>query len=200
MKIKPTKIQKELLNKSQKISKQQNYHQHALVTERKFLQNVASKAKEFINKNLKSVKKNASKILKDIRVKGGRRKSTKTFEPGKMVMFKYNAKHKQLRHDKNPLVIMLGPSKLKKNLYLGLNIHHLPITQRVGAATFFAELVEKRKGKLTYDDVKPFIYKFNNTPILRSYYYTRVSKDVYEMDTQQYQVAAGLPTEKIVGG
>ena len=116
-----TDIQKNLLLKSRDLQDKRKYHQHAKsINERNFLGGVVKKAKDFISQQLKKTKKNASKLLKDIRVKGGRRKSPQTFLPGKMVMFKYNAKHKQLRYDKNPLVIMLGPSKQKKNLYLGL--------------------------------------------------------------------------------
>jgi hypothetical protein len=169
------------------------------INEKKFLGNVFQKARDFIKTSSKDLKKNAKKIWRDIRIQAGRRKTPNTFRPGNLVAFQYNAKHKEKAYDRNPLVIMLGPSRTTKNLYLGLNLHWLPMNQRVGAATFFAELI-KKKGEVTYDDVKPFLKKFQGSPILRSYYYTRVSKTVYEMDVEQYQVAAGLPSEQIIRG
>ena len=165
---------------------------------RNFLKNVISKSKDFIKNYSKEIKKNAKKVWKDIQIYSGRRKTPQTFMPGKLVAFNYNAKHKEKAYDKNPLVIMLGPSRKKKNLFLGLNIHWLPMSQRVALASFFLELRKKRNDKLTYDDIKPFLKKFEGHPVLRSYYYSRVSKKVYEMIDDQYLSAAAVPSEHIV--
>jgi hypothetical protein len=97
---------------------------------------------------------------------------------------------------------MLGPSRKHNGLYLGLNLHWMPMSERVSVAQFFLDLLEKRGGKLVYDDVKPFVKKYQNRkqPILRSYYYNRVSNKVYEMIDEQYLVAAAMPSEQIVKG
>jgi hypothetical protein len=158
------------------------------------------KAKDFVKKSAAKIKKNSKKFIEYIKRTAVNKKSRATFEPGKLVAFNYDAKHKQYRYDKNPLVIMLGPSRKHKNLYLGLNIHWLPLNERVSIASFFLELLEKRKGKLTYDDVKPFIKMFKGKPVLRSYIYERVSNKVYEMDPDMYLSAAAVPTEKWMGG
>ena len=165
-----------------------------------WLKNAWSNAKNFIKKSAKKIKQNATKIIKALRNDTGTSKSKQTFKPGKLVAFNYNAKHKQKRYDKNPLVIMLGPSQRTKNLYIGLNMHWLPVNDRVAIASFFVELLQKRNGELTYDDIKPFLKKFKGHPVLRSYYYKGVSKKVYEMSPEQYLTAAALPTEKMVGG
>jgi hypothetical protein len=165
-----------------------------------WLKNAWSNAKDFIKKSAKKIKQNASKIIRTLKNETGTSKTKNTFKPGNLVAFQYDAKHKQNRYDKNPLAIILGPSQKTKGLYLGLNIHWMPMNERVALASFFVELLEKRNGELVYEDIKPFVKKFKGHPVLRSYYYNRVSKKVYEMDAEQYLLAAGLPTEKWMGG
>jgi hypothetical protein len=165
-----------------------------------WLKNAWTNAKDFVKKSAKKVKQNASKIIRMLKDNTGTSKSKDTMKPGKLVAFNYDAKHKQKRYDKNPLVLMLGPSQRTKGLYLGLNIHWLPMNDRVSLASFFVELLEKRGGELTYDDIKPFVKKFKGHPVLRSYYYNRISKKVYEMIPEQYLTASALPSEKWMGG
>ena len=159
-----------------------------------------TKAKDFLKKTAKDVKKNAKKIVKALKNETGQPKKQELFKPGTLVAFQYDAKHKQQKYDRNPLVLMLGPSKKTKGLYLGLNLHWLPMSDRVSIASFFAELLDKRGGELVYDDIKPFVKKFKGHPVLRSYFYNRVSKQMYPMNTEQYLVAAGVPSEKWMGG
>ena len=156
------------------------------------------KAKDFIRKNYNTIKKNAKKIWREMKASSANKKTRKTFLPGNLVAFNYNAKHANKPYDKNPLVIMLGPSKKYKDLYLGLNIHWMKRNERVSVASFFLELREKRKGKLVYNDIKPFLKLYKGSPILRSYYYNRVSNKVYEMSEDMYLSAAAVPTEEIV--
>ncbi len=165
-----------------------------------WIKNAWTNAKDFIKTKAKEIKRNASKIIKSLKNTTGTNKSKDSFIPGKLVAFQYDAKHKQKRYDKNPLVIMLGPSQKTKGLYLGLNMHWLPRDERVAIASFFVELLEKRGGELVYEDIKPFVRKFKGHPVLRSYYFNRVSNKVYEMSPEQYLTAAALPTEKMVGG
>jgi hypothetical protein len=197
-----TDIQKRLLEatRGKQPAKREFQGRAKSINEKSFMSNVLQKTKDFLKKSTKSIKKDAKKIWRDLKISAGRRKTLNTFKPGNLVAFSYNPKNPEKTYDKKPLVLMLGPSRKKKNLYLGLNLHHMPLNQRVGAATFFMELLEKRNGQLTYDDVKPFLKKFQGSPILRSYYYSRVSKQVYEMSTEQYQVAAGMPSEQIIKG
>jgi hypothetical protein len=167
-----------------------------------FIKNVFKKAKDFVKTKYKEIKKNAKKIIKSLKQTTGVKKTKDIINPGTLVAFQYDAKHKQNVYDRNPLIISLGPSKNHKGLFLGLNIHWMPLSERISVSQFFLDLLEKRNGKLTYDDVKPFIKKYQKRkqPILRSYYYNRVSNRVYKMDKEQYLTAAALPSEKWVGG
>jgi hypothetical protein len=167
-----------------------------------WLQKAIKNTKSFFKDLYKDVKKNASKLWRSIRNNTGSPKKREMFKPGQLVAFQYDAKHKEKDYDKNPLVISLGPSKKYKDLYLGLNLHWVPIKERVSLASYFLELKKKRNGKLVYDDVKPFVRKYQKSgkPILRSYIYKRVSPKVYIMDDENYLTAAALPSEKIIKG
>ena len=166
-----------------------------------WLKNAWKNAKKFFKDEYKNIKKNAKKVWNNLKQTTGTNKTRKVFEAGNLVAFNYDAKHKQKKYDKNPLVIMLGPSRKYKDLYLGLNIHWIKNPQeRTAIASYFLELKNKRNGTLVYDDVKPWIKKYKDSPVLRSYYYNRVSKRVYQMEDEQYLVAAAIPSEKIVGG
>jgi hypothetical protein len=95
---------------------------------------------------------------------------------------------------------MLGPSKKHKDLYLGLNLHWCDLSERVSLAQLVLDLREKNGGELTYDDVKSLVkmYQKRKQPILRSYYYNRVSKRVFEIDEKMFLTAAAIPSEEIV--
>ena len=159
-------------------------------------------AKAFTKKTAKKIKRKASEIWREIRNSTGTSRSKEMFKPGSLIAFHYDAKHKEFDYDKNPLVISLGPSKKYKGLYLGLNVHWVNMDERIALASYFLELKKKRKGKLVYDDVKPFVKKYQKSkkPILRSYIYTRVSKKVYVLDDDMYLSAAAIPSEEIIKG
>jgi hypothetical protein len=160
-----------------------------------------SKAKDFVKKEYKKIKQNATKVLSDIKRRSKNAKTRETFKPGALVAFNYDAKYKQQRYDRNPLIICLGWSKeFPKTHFYGLNLHWVDMNQRVSIASFFIELLNKRNGKLVYDDVKPFLKKFKKHPILRMYIYKNVSNRVYVMDQDMYLSAAAIPSEKWMGG
>jgi hypothetical protein len=165
------------------------------------LKNAWNKAKDFVKKSVKDIKKNAKKIIKALKQNTGTSKSKKIIKPGTLVSFRYDAKHKQHVYDNNPLVLSLGPSKKTKGLFLGLNLHWIKnVNERVAFASFFTELLKKRNGKLEYSDIKPFLKKYEGSPVLRSYFYNRVSTKVYIMEIDQYKTASALPTEVWMGG
>ena len=115
------------------------------------------------------------------------------FEPGSLITFKYDAKHKQHKFDKNPLVVSLGYSKkYGKNYFLGLNLHWFPKNRRVLIASLIVEMLKDRNGKLVYEDVKPLMKMFEDTPMLRMYIIKRVSKKVLKLEPDVYKRAASL--------
>ncbi len=173
-----------------------------LMSEASFLKNVISKTKTFFKDIYKDVKKNASKIMRQIRQDFKGNKSPEMFQPGSLINFQYKAKDATKKYDKVPLVICLGPPKnpkLAKTHMYGLNCHYLPLKERVGFATYFLELKNRKGGELTYDDVRPFIDRFQGKAsgsILRMYIIKNISNKVYKLDGEMMITASALPSEK----
>ncbi len=163
-----------------------------------FIKNAAAKAKEFLKTSTSKLKKVGKNFLNSLNNQQ-KTKTPKMIKPGNLVSFQYNAKFKdRTRWDRAPLVIMLGPSMTTKGNFYGLNIHHLPMKDRVSIASFFIELRKKRHGKLTYNDIKPFMTKFGGSPVLRQYIFSRVKNKVFVIDEDMFLVAAAQPSEDMV--
>ena len=181
-------------SRAQKITKQELY-------EGNFIKNAINKAKNFIQTSIKDIKKNAQKILNDFKREYMSGKKPSNFLPGKMLAMNYRAKDATKKFDKNPLIICLGPPKnkeLQKTHTFGLNLHWLPAKDRVTIASFFVELLDKRNGKLRYEDVKPFMYKFKGSPVLRMYIIKNIGSRVIEMPSEAFLTASAIPSEKWV--
>jgi len=154
------------------------------------------KTKDFfkgIGKQTKKITKDfVRKFKKDYKTK----KSKKLFKEGALITFNYNAKDVTKKFDKAPLIVCLGWSRKFPNThFLGLNLHWLPKEQRVYLAALIVEMLDRKKGKLVYEDVKPLIKKFEKSPILRMYIYKRVSPDVLSMNEEVYLQAASMSYE-----
>jgi hypothetical protein len=160
---------------------------------RNILKDAQKKAKDFyriLRKENKGMKK---KFAKEYLKKYGASKSDKAFKAGQLLTFKYDAKHKQFKFDKNPLVISLGDSKqYGKNSFLGLNIHWLPQKQRVLVASLIVEMLDMNNGVLIYDDIKPAMQMFKNSPVLRMYIKKNVSNKVILLEKDVYLRAASI--------
>lgn len=142
-----------------------------------------------IKKTLKKQKRDLAKTFKR-KYMGAKQPSN--FKPGALISFKYDAIDVTKKFDKNPLVVSLGnPMDSKKDM-MGINLHWLPVNQRVLLASLVVELLEKKNGKLEYTDVKPLLNKFKNNPILRRYKIRRISPKVIQMDTDVYLRAASI--------
>jgi hypothetical protein len=162
-----------------------------------------NKAKTFIKDKLSSIRRNAKKIIKDIKRDFMGSKKMSNFKPGTMLAMNYMAKDATKKFDKNPLIICLGPPKnkeMRKTHTFGLNMHWMPVKDRVKVASFFVELNKKRNGELRYDDVRPFMNKFKGSPVLRMYIIKNIGTKVIEMPPEQFLTAAAIPTEKWMGG
>ena len=170
-----------------------------IIYEGNFITNAAAKAKEFLKTSISNLKKKAKSFVKELKKDFLGSKSPKNFQAGKMIAFQYKAKDATKKFDKSPLVISLGYSqnpKHSKSHFFGLNLHWLPMKDRVSVASFFTELNKKRGGKLTYSDVKPFLKKFRGYPVVRQYIIKNVSNKVIEMPADQFMGAASVPTEQ----
>jgi len=115
-------------------------------------QNRGTKASiDWFRKYVKNMKVNRSALLKD-----GQLERVQKPRPGRMYMFRYDAKHKDTLpyFDRFPLIFMVGPAK---GGFYGLNLHYLPPRMR---AIFFDRIMqlatskkvnEKTRLKMTYD-------------------------------------------------
>jgi len=161
--------------------------------QRNILKDAQKKAKDFykiLRKENKGMKK---RFAKEYLKKYGTGKSQKTFTPGNLISFKYDAKHKENKFDKNPLVVSLGDSKEHGRAYFyGLNIHWLPEKQRILVASLIVEMLDMNNGKLEYKDIKPVMKIFKNSPVLRMYIKGNVSNRIIQMEKDVYLRAASI--------
>ena len=154
-----------------------------------------SKAKKKAKDFLKATKKTLTNIKKSI-VKDKKKYTTKktasTFKAGNLLTFRYNALDQTKKYDKNPLIVCLGSPRDNSRHTLGLNLHWLPQNQRVLLASLVIEMLEKRKGVLYYEDIKPLLKKFEGSPILRRYAIRRISNSVISMPQDMYLASASI--------
>ena len=106
-------------------------------------------------------------------LKTNRTNIKKKFKPGKIIMFKYNAKNKKETYDKTPLVLVLRSSK---SYMLGLNFHWLPIPLRVLLVKKIMSLPVNKKAiknntplQFSYHQLRPFLYIMLGCLILLSH-------------------------------
>ena len=173
-----------------------------VISEKSFFKGVKDKVKNFLKDKAKAVGKSAKAIYKKIVADFAQSKSQEKFQAGNMIAFSYKAKDAKKRYDQKPLIICLGWSqnkKLSKTHFFGLNMHWMPMKDRVALAGFFAALSARKKG-VTYDDIKPFMSRFKGHPILRMYIYKNVSGKVIEMPREHFLTAAAIPSEVWMGG
>jgi hypothetical protein len=168
--------------------------EHHIIYEGDFIKTAASNVKDFFKNTYKDIKTKGKAFLKNLKKKSSTKKTTEMIKPGEMSTFKYNAKDKTKKFDKQPLIIALGPAETKGNFY-GLNIHWLKTKDRVSVASFFVELKKKRDGQLTYNDIKPFMSKFKGHPVLRQYIFKRIGNRVIHIrDDELFLSTAGVDT------
>jgi hypothetical protein len=168
------------------------------------LKEILDKAKRFVKGNIKDINKNAKNIMQEIRNEYGKSKSVKDFAPGNMLTYRYDAKYNERTFDKKPLIICLGypkDRKFRKTHFYGLNLHWLPVSERVSVATYFLALMKKKNGKLVYQDVKPWLSRYKDSKVLRMYIIKNVSNKLIKFpDDDTFLVATSLKTEKFIRG
>ena len=156
------------------------------------LKKASNKAKDFF-KNFKKLGNKAKKqFLRKFQKDNKTKKTPSSFKEGNLIFFRYNAIHQEYKFDKNPLIVCLGKSKQNKKHILGLNMHWMDEKQRVLLASLVVELKNKNNGVLVYDDIKPLIKRFENSPILRRYAIRRISNQIIQMDDEEFLAAASI--------
>ena len=160
------------------------------------LKKAAQKAKDFLKNTKKEIKTTKRDFVKNFKRKYTHKKTVQRLEAGNLLTFTYNALDATKKFDKKPLIVSLGRSQKHKKRLLGLNLHWLPENQRVLLASLIVEMLDKKNGKLVYNDIKPLIKRFQGKPILRMYAIHRISQKVIEMPTDVYLRAASIPYEE----
>lgn len=123
-------------------------------------------------------------------------------QSGNMIFFKYSAKYKELPYDRTPLIFVL---KRSKGYTLGINLHWCPIPLRI----IFTKLIMKlnssniKKNKpivISYEMVKPLIYKLGLGPTIRLYINSRMSSKGLVVEPEYWMDACKLHAESFTGG
>jgi hypothetical protein len=132
------------------------------------------------------------KLIKNLSIRTKIAKPVDFIEPGKMYVFRYDAKHKKTLPywDAFPLIFPIG---LYPDGFLGLNMHYLPYKLR---AEFFKELLaHKQNDRLNIDYAKLKTSRFLAFTIHR-YLGAHVKSGLYEIATVAWPRVVYLPTQQ----
>lgn len=124
------------------------------------------------------------------------------FKIGNMLFYRYNAKYKNNPYDKTPLVIILRRSR---GYVLGLNFHWCPVPLRITLINVILKLNRNniRRGlpiQVSYNILKPLIYKMGMLPVIRLYIFSRISRRGVVVPPNYWLQAARLRSESFSGG
>lgn len=118
--------------------------------------------------------------------------------PGKMLMFQYDAKYKDVLPywDKFPVIF---PIELYKDSYLGINMHYLPPVHRIRLMDALYENVNNKK----YDETTKLKinYQILNSaakfryfkPCIKKYLYSHVKSQLVEVPIDEWDYVCFLP-------
>lgn len=126
----------------------------------------------------------------------------KDFEPGKLLMYKYNAKNKEETFDATPLVLVL---KYSRRYVLGINFHWAPIPLRIILVKKILNMNKRniKEGKaldFSYKDLKPFLKRIGFAPIIRVYLKNRISELGVIIPPEHLMDAARTKSETFTNG
>jgi hypothetical protein len=126
-------------------------------------------------------------------------------QPGRMIFFKYDAKNKDVPYDRTPLVIILR--KISSSHILGVNLAWSPIPLRIIFLQAIMKMSNNRENiknsrplDISYQMIKPILYKMGITPIVRLYIISRMSSKVLPIEPSDFISVAKLRTNNISGG
>lgn len=126
----------------------------------------------------------------------------KDFEPGSLLMYRYNARDRENTFDATPLVLVLRRSR---GYVLGLNLHWAPVPLRVILVKKILQMNTRnikagKKLEFSYKDLKGFIKKIGFAPVIRLYIKNRISETGVVIPPEHLMDAARTKTETFTNG
>lgn len=142
------------------------------------------------------------KFVKNMLKTKSRKLTLKDFEPGSLLMYRYNAKDKSQSFDATPLVLVL---KRSRGYLLGVNFHWAPIPLRVILVKKILQMNTKnikagKKLEFDYKTLKPFLKKIGFAPVIRLYIKNRISETGVIIPPEHLMNAARTKSETFTNG
>ena len=123
---------------------------------------------------------------------------------GKMYFYYYDPKTKDSMpyYDRFPLVI---PIEQYSDGFLGLNLHYIHPRQRIILLDKLSKTAtnknfdDKTKLRISYEYLKSASSAFEAMPCIKRYLFSQINSRFIEITADEWDIAALLPTETIVG-
>lgn len=122
-------------------------------------------------------------------------------EPGRMLMYQYDAKWKDILPywDMFPVIF---PIEVYKDSFLGLNLHYLPPVYRIRLFDALFETANNQrydkstKLKISYEIVKNASNMKYYKPCVKKYLYKQLRSNLIEIPIEEWAYCAFLPTHR----
>lgn len=142
------------------------------------------------------------KFVKNMLKTKSKKLTLKDFEPGSLLMYRYNAKNKEETFDVTPLVMVL---KRSRRYVLGINFHWAPLPLRIVLVKKILQLNRRniKEGKqleFDYRTLKPFLKKIGFAPVIRLYIKNRISETGVLIPPEHLMDAARTKSETFTNG
>ena len=155
-------------------------------------------AREWLNSKVKNLNPTPATLIRD-----RQRLRDKTFI-GKMYFYYYDPKTKDSMpyYDRFPLVI---PIEQYSDGFLGLNLHYSHPRQRIILLDKLSKTAtnknfdDKTKLRISYEYLKSASSAFEAMPCIKRYLFSQINSRFIEITADEWDIAALLPTETIVG-
>jgi hypothetical protein len=157
------------------------------------------------NKNEKELSPAASiNVVKKLLKQERKQLKVADFQPGAILMYRYDAKDKTQTYDKTPLVFVL---RRNRKHTLCINFHWAPTPLRVVLVKkiLYAPGNRKRMRKgeplvFDYGQLKPFLKRIGFAPIIRKYINRRISRTGVVVPQDQLMNVARTKSETFTEG
>lgn len=155
-------------------------------------------AREWLNSKVKNLNPTPATLIRD-----RQRLRDKTFI-GKMYFYYYDPKTKDSMpyYDRFPLVI---PIEQYSDGFLGFNLHYIHPRQRIILLDKLSKTAtnknfdDKTKLRISYEYLKSASSAFEAMPCIKRYLFSQINSRFIEITADEWDIAALLPTETIVG-
>lgn len=142
------------------------------------------------------------KFVKDMLKTKTKKLTLKDFEPGKLLMYRYNARDRENTFDATPLVMVL---KYSRRYVLGVNFHWAPTPLRIILVKKILQMNTKnikagKKLEFDYKTLKPFLKKIGFAPVIRLYIKNRISETGVIIPPEHLMNAARTKSETFTNG